>query len=280
METVKRISLIVLLIGLFCLGFWIGYSYCCLPEKSDGFSKAVHVSFDDVVWVLEDLKQNERRYESAFDNEFLAELKHMHEDYGACFTLYVFEKADGFDIGDMPVKYRKELKENASWLKWGFHWISPDFDKNISLDDFKMSFFNVQNAISKFADSSSLSHVLRLHYFYGNDSIVSFLDSCNIKGLLCADDDRCSYDLTKLENEFMQKNFYVRRDVEYFKTNIRLENSLFLYYDLERLRNKDTLVIFTHEWAYDTRLHRFNYYKLCLNLEWLKKNGYKFTFLE
>lgn len=120
--------------------FWIGYSYCCLPEKSDGFSKAVHVSFDDVVWVLEDLKQNERRYESAFDNEFLAELKHMHEDYGACFTLYVFEKADGFDIGDMPVKYRKELKENASWLKWGFHWISPDFDKNISLDDFKMSF--------------------------------------------------------------------------------------------------------------------------------------------
>lgn len=42
--------------------------------------------------------------------------------------------------------------------------------------DFKASFQHVCQAVCRFADSISLSPVLRLHYFFGNDSIVIFIN--------------------------------------------------------------------------------------------------------
>lgn len=166
----------------------------------------------------------------------------------------------------------------------------------MKLEDFKTSFLNVCGAICHFADTTSLSPVLRLHYFFGNDSIVAFIDNWGIEGLLCADDGRNSYDLNKEENEILQHKFYLRRDIKYFKTVLRYEKIKCIDYALEHVRNRDTLVLFTHEWAYIPLTLRqsvgrlvsagalpsnwFAKYKMERSVRWLHKHGYKFSFLE
>lgn len=54
-------------------------------------SKKVHISFDDVSLCLQDLANNKAIYSSIFDNQFLADLRNLHSQTGACFTLYVYE---------------------------------------------------------------------------------------------------------------------------------------------------------------------------------------------
>lgn len=260
-------------------------------------NKAVHISFDDVYLTLRDLKDNAEEYQSIFESVFLNDLKELHERYGAKFSLYVYEKAGDFDIKDMPLKFRKEFKEHASWLKFGFHAVRPEFDQNIKLEDFKTSFMKVYNAIYHFADTASLCHVLRLHYFYGNDSIITFINNWGgVKGLLCADDERDSYNLNKEENEILQRKFYLERRIKYFKTDLRYENISWIKKTLEQMCNRDTLVLFTHEWAYmpltlrqgvahlvHNRTFPPNWFakdKLERSVIWLHEHGYKFSFLE
>ena len=296
MRYIKWIIFVLFIGGiLYICGRWIMESRD-FPVCSASSHKVVHISFDDVVQVLKDLKDNSACYESIFRNTFLRNLKELHDKYGACFSLYVFEQAGDFHITDMPDKFRNEFKTNASWLKFGFHAVSPEFDRQMSFRDFQASFENVYRAICHFADTASLSPVLRLHYFWGNDSVVSLLRDYGIKGLLCADDERDSYNLSKEENKVLQQKFYLEKDLKYFKTDLRYEKMRYMDEALERIRNRDTLVLFTHEWAYLPLTLRqeiacmvrtyslppnwFAESKLEKSIKWLKNHGYEFSFLE
>jgi hypothetical protein len=82
-----------------------------------------HMSFDDVYLVLKDLTENANTYTSIFENEFLAWLKKMHETYGVKFSLYCFytDTSDGWTMDDATTAFAAEFKENADWLRFGFH---------------------------------------------------------------------------------------------------------------------------------------------------------------
>lgn len=240
MTKVRKVSFVLFSVSLlFLSGYWI-QGIQNIPICTNSSHKVVHISFDEVVHVLKDLKENSSCYESIFRNDFLKELKELHDKYGACFSLYVFEIDRDFRIEDMPTKYQREFRENSNWLKFGFHSISPDFDKNMSLSDFKASFLNVQDAITNFSDSICLSPVLRLHYYYANDSMVNFMYQTGlVKGLLGADDNRVSYNLILKENELFGHHSYIQKDMKYFKTNLRLENVWSIDYSLSYLQNRD-----------------------------------------
>ena len=90
--------------------------------------------------------------------------------------MYVFERDGDFHISEVPVRFLEEFRENADWLKFGFHWIEPAFEPNIRLKDFADSYCNVNEAIMKWGDTSSLSPIIRLHYFYGSDSILMIIN--------------------------------------------------------------------------------------------------------
>lgn len=266
-----------------------------LPPIAGGSHKVVHISFDDVVEVLKELKREEKKYASIFECNFFYDLKELHDVYGAKFSLYVYEKSGDFNIADTPVKFREEFRSNSDWLKFGFHAIEPKFDRNMKFKDFKASFQHVCQAICRFADSISLSPVLRLHYFFGNDSVVTFINKLGVNSLLCADDERDNYDLSGEENRLLQHKFYLERGLKYFKTDLRYEKMGYTNDELELLCQRDTLVLFTHEWAYlpltlrqslgylvRTRTVPPNWfagYKLKKSIIWLRKHGYVFSFL-
>lgn len=297
MKRWHKIVFVGLVVCLSGVAVYFMIDYRSLPPLSVSPHKVAHISFDDVTEVLKELKDKEARYESIFECDFLQQLRELHDDYGAKFSLYVYEKDGNFNIADMPVKFRKEFRTHSDWLKFGFHAIQPEFDRNIKFADFQVSFCNVYGAICRFADSTSLSPVLRLHYYYGNDSIITFINNCReIQGLLCADDDRDSYDLNKNENHLLQQRFYLEKGLKYFKTDLRYEKAGCVRHRLTHLRNRDTLVLFTHEWAYIPLTLRqtlgylvhqrtfppnwFTGYKLRKSIKWLKDCGYEFSFLE
>lgn len=94
----------------------------------------------------------------------------------------------------------------------------------------------------------------------------------------------------------LQYKFYLERGLKYFKTDLRYEKMGYTNDDLELLCQRDTLVLFTHEWAYlpltlrqslgylvRTRTVPPNWfagYKLRRSIKWLKGHGYEFSFLE
>lgn len=292
-------SFIWLSIGLIFLagGVGLGVKYKNVPECSFSTHKVAHISFDDVVLVLKELRNEADRYESIFDCRFLRDLRDLHNDYGAKFSLYIFEHSTDFNIAEMPLKFKKEFKANASWLKFGFHATDPAWPEKTDLRKFDLSFSSVLKAICEFADSSSISPIIRLHYYYATDSMVSIMERTGkVKGLLCADDERNSYNLSQQENYWLQKHFFVGKSLKYFKTNLRYENVWCMDYSLALLQNRDTLVFFTHEWAYLPQTPRqwlsrrigerdlsFNWRTRCKlrkSIKWLKEHKYKFEFLE
>lgn len=294
MSKVKWFLIVLLAVG--CLLAGNGLWNTNLPPLSNSAHKIVHVSFDDVVSVFKDLKKDSLSYGSVFEHAFLKELKNLHDEYGACFSLYVFERDGDFHISEVPVRFREEFRENADWLKFGFHWTGSAFDPNIRLKEFAESYHAVNEAITTWG-GSCLCPVIRLHYFYGADSLVGIInESGRVNGLLCADDERNSYDLSSSENEILRQNrFYEKGGMRYFKTDLRYENSCFIYPTLVRLQNRDTLVAFTHEWAWRPQSLRewcgnllrgrlnmnwWNRYKLRASVKWFHEHGYKFGFLE
>ena len=255
--------------------------------------KIIHLSIDDVESLF-DLQHSEK-YPTLFDHPFYSYLKSMHDKYGIKITLYTYAHLGKEKIGDIPQKYKEDFKENSGWLRIGYHWIRPEFNNRITVKDFEKGYKEVEDAVYNFADSSVWSKTLRLHYFFAPDSLRNTLHNTNT--LLCADDaDRESYDLAPSENRLVQINGIIRKNnVKYIRTDLRLENKIQIKRYLKEQLNKDTLVIFTHEWAltpqsFPTIVRKILTMKPQLNfwtrhnleqtLEWVKEHDYNYSFLE
>jgi hypothetical protein len=85
-------------------------------------------SIDDNSFFLRDLARN--RPASLFDCFYLDGLRRLHREYGAKFTVNVFQTTpeSDFSLTDFPALYQSEWREHGSWLKLAFHAFSefPD----------------------------------------------------------------------------------------------------------------------------------------------------------
>ena len=99
--------------------------------------------------------------------------------------------------------------------------------------------------------TESLTDTIRLHYFAGNQETVKILAQKGIKCLLCADDDRMSYNLNEDKSRQLkeQRIYYdTLYDMKYVPTDIRVENIRNIDDEIEKARKLESnVVIFTHE---------------------------------
>ncbi|MBR1467662.1 MAG: hypothetical protein IJ606_03415 [Bacteroidaceae bacterium] len=223
--------------------------------------KECHLSFDDVSKCMKELTLHRDRYSSIFEEPFLRELKRLHDITGAKFTLYLYERDGGYDIADFPDRFAKEFDKNGSWLKVGYH--SKSLDSTLdSIADYKtfvISFNKVDSVLTtKFR--SARTHILRLHMYYATTREISHLRSMGITTLLCADDNRISYDLKKKENVLLsQKEYFIKNSMTYITTDLRIERDNAII-GLVTNSTDDYFVIFTHEWAYHGMVRlKFNF---------------------
>lgn len=250
--------------------------------------KEMHVSFDDVIDVFIDLTKHAEEYDSIFDNEFLAWLRELHENWGMKAACYVFYQEGSFSLADCPKKFRSEFAENAEWLKFGFHSLDGTMAYGNSDSSLAEDYQKTMECLIQIVGKEAITDVIRLHCFAGTRQEIEGLMSnpeVPVKALLCADDRRGSYYLTQAENdyiychdEFVEKNTQMR----FISTDIRMEYVDSMEDKIEEFAGTswnnqlDEMVVFTHEWAVDDDVR----YKIDALLMWAVTNGYQFSFLE
>ena len=141
---------------------------------------------------------------------------------------------------------------------------------------------NVRKSILHWAGKSSLAPCLRLHYYFADDSMIAILKKYKVYHLLGADDEgRISYNLNRLQSDSLYaRRAYIYDSIYYHKTDIRIERMECFPLELLNYQNKDTITLFSHEWAMNGHRNILNRIKLRQSIKWLAKNNYKFTFLE
>ena len=296
-HNLAKTGIALLIAAILCL---VGYIWLHAPDASlsQKPGRAAHLSIDDVE-AFGDLITNAESYTSLYDQPLFATLRQLHDSYGAKFTLYTYDwlPRHGYGISEMPTKYKKEFREASDWLRIGFHWPEPAFNKDITVKEFKEAFDRVNRAITNFADSTMIATTLRIHYFFAPDSLLNTLQG--VRSLLCADDsNRLSYNLTASEAMLIGNGRRIlKNDISYRRTDLRIDDDYLILRDLKHHEAIDTLVVFAHEWKLlhnpetDSSRSAAGRFKIwtseCVNqallnstVKWLHKAGYKFSFLE
>lgn len=256
-----------------------------LPEECAAPAKVVHVSIDDCWQALDAL--SDPNVKSVYDVAFFKRLREWNERYGAKFTCYIYGNVEtsgkNFDLANVPEKFKTEFSDAAGWLKFGFHAPSPKIEetKKQTAATFEKNLSRVNAAIERFAGNASRSDVLRLDYFFAEPDWLPALQNAGTKTLLGPDSDgRTAYSLTESQSAMLRAHGFIAEEtgggIEYVRTDARFEQMAFPWWTLSNLRDRERIVVFTHEWAMGRRI--------CFFMEqafgWFREHGYEFTFLE
>lgn len=180
-----------------------------------------HMSFDDAYLVFKDLTENAKTYASIFENNFLAWLKKMHETYGVKFSLYCFytDTSDGWTMDDATTAFAAEFKENADWLRFGFHahqqgvnYADGSARHDKAAEDYTLTI----NALVNITGSlRCIDRMPRLHNYAGTvEACKALRDApCGCVGFLTAmdysvDEGRDSYYFDADTNKYMYSHDY------------------------------------------------------------------------
>lgn len=222
-------------------------------------NKPIHISVDDVEICMRDMQEYDKQYASVFQQPFFSNLRKLHLQTGAKFTLYTYERSGNYHVSKIPKRFIHEIQNSADWLRFGFHAKEPEFIKDSvsRIEYFESSY----NSLEKSELLGGGGKKLRLHYYYATPEEVDFLKDKGVEVLFSADDERVSYSLPKvIDRELQKKETISYRGMTYERTDIRIEKTWCPIIDLILNRNDDKIVIFTHEWALQDRFNRLKFY--------------------
>lgn len=129
------------------------------------------LSLDDNIWCLQDIAKNQHIYSSIFENPFLKIYKDAHDMYGTKIHMNIYydcPEHGGFDLTQMPDKYRDEWRANSDWFTLAFHASRnlPDrIYQNVDYETMKNDYQMVAEQIIRFAGEEAFSNrVTTLHW--------------------------------------------------------------------------------------------------------------------
>ena len=123
-------------------------------------------SIDDNIQCLKDLAGHKDVYRSIFDCEYFAFWRRMHDAYGTKAHFNIYYETEGFNLSQMPDKYKAEWQDNADWMRLTFHarrnWPAPDV--GLTYEQIEQDYLLVTEEIVRFAGEKLLSPFIALHY--------------------------------------------------------------------------------------------------------------------
>ena len=132
-----------------------------------GSRKRYRYSVDDNIEVFKDLAADPDRYPSLFDHWYLKFWREMHEQFGAKIHLNVYYQTDGFDLSEMPDRWRDEWRANAHWLHLSFHALQNTPDRpyrNARYAQIAHDYDLVCGHIRRFAGNEVISATTTIHW--------------------------------------------------------------------------------------------------------------------
>ncbi|HOJ11178.1 MAG TPA: hypothetical protein PK733_11365 [Clostridiales bacterium] len=145
------------------------------------------ISMDDNIWFLKDIAKNSDKYKSIFENPYLKLYKDVHDMYGTKVHINLFYQTEGFNLSQMPDKYKSEWKDNAHWIKLTFHSLQEFPDRpyaNATYDEIKKDYELITNEIIRFAGEELLSPVTTVHWGATSLEAARALRTMGMKGLV------------------------------------------------------------------------------------------------
>jgi len=142
------------------------------------------VSIDDNIHWLKDIALHDPPYRSIFENPFLAFWREMHEKYGARVHFNIYYETAGFNLSQMPDRYRKEWQENVPWVRLTFHARSNNPDRpylHSSADRIREDYRLVKREIERFAGKELLSDVTTIHWGEATSAAMQALRAEGLK---------------------------------------------------------------------------------------------------
>ncbi len=175
-------------------------------------------SVDDNIQFLKDLGTNPDAYRSLFDHWYLAFWRQMHEQFGAKIHFNIYYQTDGFDLTEMPAKWRDEWEENSEWLRLSFHALADKPDRpyrNATYTQMAHDFDLVMGHIRRFAGNEVTSRATTVHWAECPAEAVRALRDRGIDvliGIFDADDEPCT---TGYYFDAATCRYYGQRDYAY-----------------------------------------------------------------
>jgi hypothetical protein len=126
-------------------------------------------SVDDNIQFLKDLAVNATRYDSLFDNWYLAFWRDMNRRYGARIQLNIYYATDerDFNLSQLSDRYRDEWRANADWLRLTFHAYADMPNRpyiQASYEEIERDYLLITREIERFAGPELLSPFTTIHW--------------------------------------------------------------------------------------------------------------------
>jgi len=147
-------------------------------------------STDDNIWFLRDIARNANRYKSIFENPYMALWRDMHQKYGTKVHFNIYYETAGFNLSQMPDKFRSEWQRNADWIRLTFHARANDPARpylQASPEQMREDYRLVSREIERFAGKQLLSPVTTIHWAAANRAAAKALRKEGVRVLLGAD---------------------------------------------------------------------------------------------
>lgn len=132
-----------------------------------GSRKRYRFSVDDNILFLKDLGLQADQFPSLFDHWYLGFWREMHQEYGAKIHINIYYQTEGFDLTQMPDKWKDEWQENAWWLHLSFHALQDTPSRpyrNATYAQMAHDYDLVCGHIRRFAGNEVISNTTTVHW--------------------------------------------------------------------------------------------------------------------
>ena len=153
--------------------------------------KKYRFSLDDNIWFLQNLAKNQNVYKSMFEDPYLTLLKTMHDKYGTKFHVNIYYECPefgGFNLTQMPDKYKDEWKANSDWLRLSCHANANLPDRPYIQATYNQAYFEfnrVNQQILRFAGEEAFADkVTTIHWGEATDDTVRAMRDLGVKAMV------------------------------------------------------------------------------------------------
>ena len=245
---------------------------------------------DDNIRFLKELAGSQAR--SIFDHPYPALYRQLHEKYNLKVQLNLFYEMPGFNLSQMPDRFRKEFSANAHWLKLSFHSRLENVEpyRDSGYEEVFSDCAAVHREILRFAGKESLGKTTTIHYCKATEEGLRALRDQQVQGLLglfgTDEAPRESYSLPEADGAHLRRGEILHRQGMHFYS---LDLVMNLYGQEELLRrlqgllHRESIRVMIHEQYFysDYRAYQPDFgEKLERAFELLTEHGYESRFVE
>jgi hypothetical protein len=226
----------------------------------------------------------------------------MHEAYGARIHFNIYYQTEGFNLSQMPTKYKSEWQENSEWIRLTWHGLQdepPNPYINASYQEVEHDFNLVTREIERFAGKSLLSPFTTIHWGEATLEGCRALRDNGIRGLVGVFNldpttrrPHIAYYLDEQTTRYLGERDYwkdLKEGIYFIKHDLVINNveladiSSSLYSIASNPHRLDLMEVIIHEQYFHPELRHYlpdAKERVIATLEWLKKNGYRAIFYE